>query len=182
MSTFVTTTTSEISGVDVTVSNPRPASNENRFILDVNPTIKWTPLSQNKFVIDEQVHKEVPQPILEHGVTLEVWQAWMTRFEKLIQDNQFSVATSVALTLSIVGIPLLFGANTNLQAEVDQFISDFNRDVMEPNGMFIKFQKSLINRNKSKEEVNWLAVALNANEVSLLKSEAIVFHLDGTNM
>lgn len=153
---------------------PRPSSTEARLIINVYRN-RCLPFMKAQ-VLDEEILNVVPEQLRERGITQGEWVLWMMRFKEIIQDHALSITTTAALVVTLIGILALVVLNNRLQAKVGKLLKDFNRDVMEPRNMFIKAQKSFIQVDKYHDEVAWLAIALNDDEVQALRGESHVFH------
>jgi hypothetical protein len=152
---------------------PRPSSTTSRLILDVNPRRCFcgTPA-----VLDEKALTVCPEQVLTKGVTQTQWMDGMSEFQKSVQAHTTSITAFAFLVISVVGIPYIIIRNNRLQTNALSSLKQFNEEVLEPKGLFIKPQKSVFNPGgRAQVEVAWLSVALTPDEAHSLKGEEHVF-------
>lgn len=113
---------------------------------------------------------------MDKGITQAQWMDGMSQFQKAVQTHTTSITAFAILVISVVGIPYIIVRNNRLQSKALSALKQFNEEVLEPRGLFIKPQKSCFNPDgQTQIEVAWLSVALTQDEVNSLKGEEHVF-------
>lgn len=56
---------------------------------------------------------------------------------------------------------------------LNDWLTDLNQRVLLPKGLYAKFQSSEVHIDNYHEIINWLAIALNKEEIEKLKNEAV---------
>jgi hypothetical protein len=164
------------------VFTKRPASTPNRLILNFD-TSRCTQPGTGLWESDMTV---VPPSLESRGVTQEQWDRYMAKLVQEVQSRQISITACVTLSLLMIPLPYVCFQQYRYQEAAQKWVDSLNEEVLVPRGMFAKFQTSevYVDNNGGKdgggysEELSWLAIAVNPEEVQRLKDEPVFWTPD----
>lgn len=168
----------------------KPVGNRNRVIIDVNPYANCLGFSHQ--VIEPSIRDRIPDQLLENGLSEGDWIRCMNNFDRLVREYQISECGQILSIMFVVTIPFLFFKLSRLNSAIEEYLAEFNTKVLEPKGMYIKFQRlnlqNIGHHHKHRHKVRkpifrsqkyfWLSIALNPEESLILKNESAVFDND----
>jgi hypothetical protein len=147
----------------------RPVSTDTRLILTYRPAL----CCSSGAGLELPDGEKVPAPLLARGVTEVEWRQFLEGLEADVQPLNCSVCSQVLAWISICGLLCWCSRLNAHQLALGAWVKDLNSRVLEPRGMFAKFQTSQINANKYREEISWLAIAIGEAEVESLQQEPV---------
>jgi hypothetical protein len=146
-----------------------PMSTEDRAILRFYPTAACT--GGRGFAGDDLLRP--PPALAARGVTDADWRRFVARLERDVQpQNMGGLLMCVSWTVLVLA-PLVCVAQRRYHAALGRWVADLNREVLEPRGLFAKFQTSQVNSKDYHEEQSWLAVSLNRDDAEVLRAEPV---------
>jgi hypothetical protein len=114
-----------------------------------------------------------PAPLAARGVTEEEWRSFTLKLEQDVQSfNTGGLCLCLAWTV-LVCAPVACYVQSRYNRALGAWVNQLNKQVLEPKGMYAKFQTVQVNSDKYHEEQSWLAVALSADDAEILKQEAV---------
>ncbi|KXS10252.1 hypothetical protein M427DRAFT_392258 [Gonapodya prolifera JEL478] len=149
----------------------RPASTPERLVVDV-----YLPscCGQREALDEESIHT-VPPQVAMRGVDQETWQKWMSEFQCIVRDDSLPVMGVLVSVLSGIGIPYALYKLNRLQRALARFQDEFNKNVMEPRGMYMKTASSTFDAAREHGhlhlQADWFAIAFTPSEIRSLKAE-----------
>jgi hypothetical protein len=75
--------------------------------------------------------------------------------------------------MSVLGLPWLCAREGSYHRALRRWVDELNAEVLEPRGLFAKFQTNAVHSKDYHEEISWLAVALSEEEAQALRAEPI---------
>eukprot|EP00455_Lapot_gusevi_P044814 TRINITY_DN5654_c0_g1_i2.p1 TRINITY_DN5654_c0_g1~~TRINITY_DN5654_c0_g1_i2.p1 ORF type:complete len:228 (+),score=18.44 TRINITY_DN5654_c0_g1_i2:422-1105(+) len=155
----------------------RPASRPSRLILDFYP-ISWC---GDGVGLTDHDRARVPPPLLQRGVTQEIWVEWVHKLQTSVQSRTPCCGVFGCLLSATFLFPLICWCHQNnrYQDALSLWLQQFNESVLMPRGMFAATQTAeydvhYSDGNQSKhyhEEISWLAIATTPEEVEKLRTE-----------
>ncbi|KAJ3081392.1 hypothetical protein HK102_002370 [Quaeritorhiza haematococci] len=152
---------------------PRPGSTPDRLVIDLF-TANW--VSGKPKILEDDIINTIPPQIAAKGVDPVTWTKWMNRFRKDTARHTMSILETIFWWTTLVCVPVWIWKNNKRQRLVAKFLADFNREVMEPHGMYFKTQTGIWHNWDGKGQghdltVSWASVALTPQGVAQLKEE-----------
>ncbi|EGD82551.1 hypothetical protein PTSG_03203 [Salpingoeca rosetta] len=144
----------------------RPQSTPERLIF---PFFKTRWCSTRNALADNML--QVPEELARHGVTQDDWQLWMDKLETNVQPKSTSMCSCIFGIAFLLPIPILVVRQRRYQRAVKQWLDGFNKEVFQPLGLYATTQTGVVQINRSREEISWLAVATTHDEADNLMQE-----------
>ena len=162
-------------GHEVQISDPknrglalrRPISTATRIIINFWPQ---RCLSAGKGFSDDLV-SGVPAAIAARGVSADDWKHYTGLLQSDVQSRQWGILWTVLAAMTGVGVPFVCIAQRRYHIALRRWIDHLNHEVLEPKGLFAKFQTNAVHSKNYNEEISWLAVALTEEEAESLRHE-----------
>jgi hypothetical protein len=153
----------------------RPSTTPTRLILDVRRERCCCGDKELEQVFEPDVFSHPPQEVLARGVPAHEWREWLLRLQQIIYNGTFSDCVKCMLWGTLIGGAYLIFQDNHMQLRVAALMREFNAQVLEPRGIYAKTQKAVFRTDKQREEISWLAIALDSDEVTMLRQEDNVF-------
>lgn len=153
----------------------RPVTTPERLIIDFEPA----GCCSSGPGIPEDNATELPPALEAKGVTPYQWADAVQRLRREVQPLSTPICCGVAAVFSVVCLPWLCWQERRYQTAVGAWVDDLNAHVLQPRGMFAKFQTNSYYETNGNgqggrnEEISWLAVALTPAEAEALKAEPV---------
>eukprot|EP00002_Diphylleia_rotans_P004678 TRINITY_DN13570_c0_g1_i1.p1 TRINITY_DN13570_c0_g1~~TRINITY_DN13570_c0_g1_i1.p1 ORF type:complete len:208 (+),score=23.86 TRINITY_DN13570_c0_g1_i1:55-678(+) len=130
-------------------------------------------------MIDTEVISRVPEELFRRGLDEATWTKWMSRFDQITKADTLSSCAVVVVAGLCLPIPYFVWKDHNLQVRVSAFAQEFNREVLEPKGMYCKTAKSFVDPDCNSDPlVSWLSIAYTPEEVAILQDETQLWGYD----
>ena len=156
----------------------RPASTNDRIIVDFKPRrMCFSFCYKNSEYVPEQA-MVVPSQLAAKGISQEIWTKWMNRLNHEMSRTSLPLVCVVLIFHLPIFIPYFCSRNNELQRSLISFMKDINEELLEPKGMYLKFQQSVLQGDSGKGQVFWISISLNPNESEILKAEDFMFTYD----
>lgn len=153
----------------------RPKSTPgSRLIIDYYP---MNACSSNSLGLREEDAENVPSELLERGITADQWRSFTKRLAAEVQPQAPCCGGLGCFFATVTLFPLLCWCrqNNNFQSTLSRWVQQLNSELLESHGMFASTQTVVYDAQYDKhhhhEELSWIAIALNSEEVSKLKQE-----------
>jgi len=153
----------------------RPLSRPERIIIDFFPMDLCGP----GIGFSEKDSATVPAALADHGITQAVWLDWVDKLKKQVLPNA-PCCGGCGCLLSCL-LPCYWCAqNGSYQDLMRGWLVAFNQDVLIPKGLFASIQTAVYDDNNigkytHDEELSWLAIATNPQEIEALKQEVAIW-------
>lgn len=140
-----------------------------------------------------------PQILVERGVNPQIWKRYLSRMASEVQSRQISVCSHIGCVCCICCCYVPYSClMKSYHGALQKWLDDFNEEVFQLDGMFIKFQSCLVDATKSTcmHRVNndrgappttdgnkhacasWLAVALTPQQSKALQREQVLWSMN----
>lgn len=149
----------------------RPISTEDRLILNFDGSLCCS-LGHGLNADFETL----PAVLAQRGVTPYQWGDFMQRLDKQVIPKHWNACVCISCALTGICLPLVCYKEYTFQEATSRWVDDLNSTVLQPNGMYAKFQTNYIyihygEGSSYTEEISWLAIAMTPAEVERLKKE-----------
>ena len=118
-----------------------------------------------------QFNTRVPEELKEHDIDEELWIKWATKSRQEIQPLLPSLGVMILLVMGIVTIPLAYIKVRRYKRAMLEWLRGFNKEVLEPKGLYGATQTGVFQAYRFREEVSWLAIATTPAEAAALAQE-----------
>lgn len=131
---------------------------------------------------DKATH--APAELNARGVTHDVWQHWVDELEDRVANKFTGDSCWLHFLWCIPPLLCMYGlGDCNYQTILHEWQADFNREVLEPLGMWAKTMSAFATRRSMNKVVRvtyaWIAVAMTPEERLLLETEPHVWRYHG---